>query len=188
MVSDDQQPPPKRPKSTTPAPTPAKHITDQETSHQGTSSGLGKQVLEPCWTAPPKINFKPRSQTKLMQDAQKAYRSDAINEADEAGKVYIPDTFEEESESNSDSFTTRIQKAAGLDIGQSSKNGDDGTPNQTWIVNQMKMTVDTNTLSDMKKTNNTFFTSFECPEAENECNKANEITAEKQNSPEVLHH
>lgn len=58
------------------------------------------------WTAPPKIDFKPRSQTKLLADAQKAHKSN--QDDDEGGKVQIPDSFDD-SDSDSDSFSIRVQ-------------------------------------------------------------------------------
>jgi hypothetical protein len=78
------------------------------------------------WPAPPKVDFKPRSQTKLMVDAQKAYRNGQDDE--DGGKVHIPDSFDD-YDSASDSFTIKVQKLTGMsehqdgdgDKGQTSK-------------------------------------------------------------------
>lgn len=77
----------------------------------------GKQQV--YWSAPPKIDYKRKSQTKFMADAQKAYKESGNDE--EGGKVHIPDTFED-SDSHSDSFVVRVSKLTGMEeIGQSSK-------------------------------------------------------------------
>lgn len=85
----------------------------------------GKQIQQVYWSAPPKIDYAKRCQTKLMADAQKAYIG-SVNEEDE-GKVHIPDTLDD-SDSNSDSFSTKIKQLTNDgDQGQSSKGAHDAS-------------------------------------------------------------
>jgi hypothetical protein len=101
IVNDDQQPPMKKSKADTSIMPPEVNSGPTLSISKDAVGDSGKAVQEAYWFAPPKINFKPRSQTKLLADAQKAYKN-CVNEEEE-GKVHIPKTFEDsDSESDSD--------------------------------------------------------------------------------------
>jgi hypothetical protein len=106
VVTEDQQPPAKRTKADIPFMPPRNEGGSGKIDRQGSSHGAGKQVEDVFWFAPPKIDFKPRSQTKLLADAQKTYKNS--HEEGEGEKVHIPENFED-SNSDSDSFTVRVQ-------------------------------------------------------------------------------
>lgn len=93
----------------------------------------GKQKQQVYWSAPPNIDFKRKSQTKMMADAQKSYNSPSC-EADNE-KVHIPETFED-SDSNSDSFGLKVQMLTGMgDAGQSTSRKEcEGANKQLWFV------------------------------------------------------
>lgn len=117
----EEQPPPKRSKPDQ-APENQKMASKQsdksasDKQDQGKSSG--KQTQEVYWSAPPKIDFNRRSQSKVMSDAQKAHI--APNDREDNDKVHIPETFED-SDTDSDSFCQRIKDLTGAgDKGQSS--------------------------------------------------------------------
>jgi len=91
----------------------------------------GKNV-QCFWSAPPNINFKRKSQSKILSDAQKV--NVCVDDEDIGGKVHIPDTLED-SDSDSDSFTVKVQKLTGM--GESSKFGKDNEDNSikhAWFV------------------------------------------------------
>lgn len=111
VVTEDQQAPMKKAKADTPViPTETNAGTSMSIS-KGTPHNSGKEVQDVYWSAPPNINFKPRSQTKLLADAQKSYKGKQDDEED--GKVHILDTFEE-SNSDSDSFSVQVQQLTGM--------------------------------------------------------------------------
>jgi hypothetical protein len=60
---------------------------------------------------PPNINFKRKSQTKMMADAQKSYHNPSCVNDNE--KVHIPETFED-SDSDSGSFGLKVQMLIGM--------------------------------------------------------------------------
>jgi len=66
-----------------------------------------------------------------MADAQKAFK-DPQN-VEDGEKVHIPDTFED-SDSDSDSFTKKMAKLINDGMGQSSKQGEDGSDKQIWFM------------------------------------------------------
>lgn len=94
----------------------------------------GNQVQELYWSAPPKIDFKPRSQTKLLADAQKAYQSNR-DEGDNE-KVHIPETFDD-SDSDSDSFTIKVQQLTGIELPQDSKEDKGESSKQVWFMKEV---------------------------------------------------
>lgn len=103
---------------------------DSSKSRQVSGKDTGKQTQQVYWSAPPKIDFKRKSETKLME---KSYNDTSPD--DDEGKVHIPDSFED-SETDSDSFTLKISKLTGMgDTGQSSSKGahEDSTK-QLWFV------------------------------------------------------
>lgn len=84
------------------------------------------------WSAPSNINFKSRSQVKLMADAQKKYKAPHTDEDGE--KVHIPENFDD-SDSNSDSFTQKIAMLTNDNAGQSSKQGGSNVTNKhVWFM------------------------------------------------------
>jgi hypothetical protein len=84
----------------------------------------GKQVA--AWSAPPKVNPCEKSQSNFMRDAQKAYHNSRDDEDGE--KVHIPETLED-SDSDSDSFTQRVQQLTG-----GGASGQGQSSNQFWFV------------------------------------------------------
>jgi len=95
-VGEEAQPPPKRSKANNVsdsqrAPDTESNISEQPKQDQGKSSG--KQAQAMYWSAPPKIDFNRRSQSKLMADAQKAFSIPNVGEASD--RVHIPDTLED---------------------------------------------------------------------------------------------
>lgn len=92
---------------------------------QVSDKDTGKQQV--YWSAPPNIDFKRKSQTKLMADTLKGQSKATLDEAE--GKVHIPKTFED-SDSDSDSFDLKLGKLTGMgDLGQSSSKDKLGDPN-----------------------------------------------------------
>jgi hypothetical protein len=82
------------------------------------------------WSTPPNIDYKRKSQTKFMADAQKAYKELGDEEGE---KVRIPNTFED-SDSDNDSFVIKVKKLTRMgEAGQSSKDND-GNFNQIWYM------------------------------------------------------
>jgi hypothetical protein len=102
-----------------------------EGSEQVQGDQYGKQAQALFWSAPPKICFNRRSQTKLMADAQKAIS--VPNDDGEIDKVHIPDTFED-SDTDSDSFIRKIKQLTNEDVGQSSKEGQGDSSKQVWFI------------------------------------------------------
>jgi hypothetical protein len=67
-------------------------------------------------SAPPKMGSGKTIGTKLMGDAQKAFKQQ-INVSDNEDRVQIPDNFEE-SDTESDTFSEKLRKIDADDIGQ----------------------------------------------------------------------
>jgi hypothetical protein len=131
-VSEDHQPPDKKSKADMIPEKRGSNEDDTVAVHNSRlSQSTGKQVSSEVWSAPPKINYKSRSQIKLMANAQKAYKNSQIE--DNGGRVHIPETFED-SDSDSDSFTQKIAMLTDDEVGQSSKQGGLGAGKQVWFV------------------------------------------------------
>jgi hypothetical protein len=93
-VGDDQPPPSKRAKPNASPEKPNEEKSKDSDQHTaGSEKGYGKQVQYESCSAPPKIDFTRRSQTKLLADAQEAYNECKL--AEEEGRVYIPEVYEE---------------------------------------------------------------------------------------------
>lgn len=103
----------------------------------------GKQVQN-YWSAPPKLDSGSHEKTKFMADAQKAYRCHKGDNDNE--KVHIPDTLES-SESDSESFTIKVQKLTGIDDGQSKCTEKGQSSNQVWFVNDSIMDINPNVVT-----------------------------------------
>jgi len=104
-ITEDASPPPKKTKADPPSEKPAQAKESEEVGGKQTSDINTGKGVQCYWSAPPNINFKRKSQTKLMSDAQKAY----LNEdgGDMGEKVHIPDTLED-YDTDSDSFTIKV--------------------------------------------------------------------------------
>lgn len=103
-----------------------------ELSQENKDSGKDHGKQQVYWYAPPKIDYKRKSQSKFMADAQKVYKEPGDDE--EGEKVHIPDIFED-SDSDSDSFVVKVHKLTGMgEVGQSSK-ATGGNSNQIWFMN-----------------------------------------------------
>lgn len=135
VVSEDSQPPLKKSKGNGPSATSEPDKDAQSGPQHNSSQGSGKQVQvqELHWSAPPKIDFKSRSQAKLLDDAQKSYKSHVDDE--EGGKVHIPETFED-SNSESDSFSIRVQHLTGMDVDQNNKGSEGESSKQVWCMKE----------------------------------------------------
>jgi hypothetical protein len=90
---------------------------DNSKFRQVSDNEAGKQKQPVYWSAPPNIDFKRKSQTKLMADARKGYHNSSyVNDYE---KVHILDTFED-SDSDDDSFGLKVQMLTGMgNAGQS---------------------------------------------------------------------
>jgi hypothetical protein len=139
VVSDDQQPPFKKSKVDAAFALPEFDKDTKTVTKQNSSYVTGKQVQEMFWSAPPKIDFKPRSQTKLLADAQKAYNTHP-NEGD-GEKVHIPETFDD-YDLDSESFSIKVQQLTGMEVNQGEK-GDKGEQSkQVWFMKDVAATVE----------------------------------------------
>jgi hypothetical protein len=110
-ITEDAPPPPKKTKADPPSEKPAQDKESEEVGGKQTSDISTSKGVQCYWSAPPKIDFKRKSRTKLMSDAQKAYLNE--DEGDMGEKVHIHDTLED-SDSDSDSFTIKVQKLTGV--------------------------------------------------------------------------
>jgi hypothetical protein len=101
----------------------------------------GKQIQQSYKSAPPKIVYKEAEKPKFMHDAQKSYNRH-IN-MDDNEKVHIPNTMEE-SESDSESFTLKVQQLTGMeDVAQSKpKSGQGESSKQMWRMETMVNELD----------------------------------------------
>jgi hypothetical protein len=141
IVSDDQQPPMKKSKADTSIMPPEANSGPTLSISKNVVGDSGKAVQEAYWSAPPKINFKSRSQTKLLADAQKAYKN-CVNEEEE-GKIHIPKTFEDsDSESDSDSFTIKVQRLTGMPVNQFAHDDKGQSSTQTWSMENISSNID----------------------------------------------
>jgi hypothetical protein len=141
IVSDDQQPRMKKSKTDTSIMPPEANSGPTLSVSKDVVGDSGKAVQEAYWSAPPKINFKPRSQTKLLADAQKAYKN-YVNEEEE-GMVHIPKTFEDsDSKSDSDSFTIKVQRLTGMPVNQYAHDDKGQSSTQTWFMENISSNID----------------------------------------------
>jgi hypothetical protein len=139
VVTEDQQPPAKRTKVAAPFVPPENEERDGRIDKQGSGHGTGKQIEEVFWSSPPKIDFKSRSQTKLLADGHKAYKH--RYEEGEGEKVHIPETFED-SDSDSDSFIVKVQQLTSMNDGQAGRSGEGESSKHICFVNEMVTDAD----------------------------------------------
>lgn len=140
VVSEDTQPPAKKSKADLPPMN--QDFGNKERNipaNQGVNQRSGKQIQEPYWSAPPKMDYKSRSQSKLMGDAQKGYNR-SYAEGD-GGKVHIPETFKD-LDSDSDSFADKVKQLTGMNEDQAKKGNKGESSKQMWFVKDIVNEID----------------------------------------------
>ena len=85
------------------------------------------------------MDYKSRSQSKLMGDAQKAYNR--TNAEGDGGKVHIPETFED-SDSDSESFADKVKQLTGMDEDKAKKGNKGESSKQMWFVKDIVNEID----------------------------------------------
>jgi hypothetical protein len=120
-VGDKQQPSPKKSKPNDQAAPGSNTSHGERSSRKFSRMGAGRdnsqsQSEKVMASAPPKMGSGKTIGTKLMGDAQKAFKQQ-INVSDNEDRVQIPDNFEE-SDTESDTFSEKLRKIDADDIGQ----------------------------------------------------------------------